>query len=432
MISPARRPVNASFRSVRRALRAGSPVVVDVPDPVRQLLLRRYLEVSIRNGRLGVVTLALLLFGLAHEAPLLPRLLAGLALTGVLVVRVALAGRLMRRLDSPAARSTPLHDLLLVIGSTSWSFAPFALDGQISAANLSGVLYSALAVVAVLSVSYHSALPATVVLITASFVPLVLFMALQGTLLSGVLAAATAMCVATLLARVFTGHSTLLRAFAAEQANAQLVRQLQGDGQRLQSENALLDSSLRDARHAASRDPLTGLFNRRHLDAYAAPLAEAVRARAEDVALCIVDIDHFKRINDAHGHGVGDEVLRAIANLLGTRLRDGDCLARIGGEEFIAVLRRCDIGRGHRVAEALRLIVSGVEIETEAGAVGATVSVGVAQWGADETFDAALRRADRALYQAKRAGRDRVGVDAADALRLTAATLDINRPGSLH
>ncbi len=424
--------MNASFRSVRRALRAGSPVVVDVPDPVRQLLLRRYLEVSIRNGRLGVVTLALLLFGLAHEAPLLPRLLAGLALTGVLVLRVALAGRLMRRLDSPAARSTPLHDLLLVVGSTSWSFAPFALDGQISAANLSGVLYGALAVVAVLSVSYHSALPATVVLITASFVPLVLFMALQGTLLSGVLAAATAMCVATLLTRVFTGHRTLLRAFAAEQANAQLVRQLQGDGQRLQSENALLGSSLRDARHAASRDPLTGLFNRRHLDAYAAPLAEAVRARSEDVALCIVDIDHFKRINDAHGHGVGDEVLRAIANLLGTRLRDGDCLARIGGEEFIAVLRRCDIGRGHRVAEALRLIVSGVEIETEAGAVGATVSVGVAQWGADETFDAALRRADRALYQAKRAGRDRVGVDAADALRLTAATLDINRPGSLH
>ncbi len=424
--------MKASFQSVRQALRAGSPVIVDVPGGTRQLLLQHYFEASIRNGRLGVISLGLLLLALAHEAPLVPRLVAGVGLSALLMLRVALAERLLRRLDAPGARSSRLHDALLVIGSTSWSFAPFLLQGHVSAPNLAGVLYVALTVIAVLSVSYHSALPATVVLITTSVVPLLVFIGLQGTLLAGVLGLATVMGVGALLTRVLAGHGTLLRALAAERENALLVRELQGDGQRLERENEQLGSSLRDARQAASRDPLTGLFNRRHLDAFAAPLADAVRARTEDVALCIVDIDHFQRVNDAHGHGVGDEVLRAIAHLLGTRLRDGDCLARLGGEEFVAVLRRCDIGRGHCVAEALRLIVAGVEIETEAGPVGATVSVGVAQWAVDESFEAALRRADRALYQAKRGGRDRVEVDAADALRLSATALEATLPGSLH
>jgi diguanylate cyclase (GGDEF)-like protein len=424
--------VNDSFRSVRRALRARSPVVVDVPVPVRQLLLRRYVEVSIRNGRLGVISLGLLLFGLAHEVPLMARLVAGAVLSVVLVLRVALAERMVRGLDSPNPPSTLAHDLLLLAASTSWSFAPFVLQGHVSPPNLAGVLYGALAVIAVLSVSYHSALPATVVLITASVVPLVTFMALQRTLTSGVLAVTTAICVGALLTRVLAGHRTLLRALAAEQANAQLVRKLQGDGRRLEHENAQLGHSLRDARLAASRDPLTGLYNRRHLEAFAAPLADTVRRRVEEVALCVVDIDHFKRINDAHGHAVGDEVLQAVADLLGSRLREADCLARLGGEEFVAVLRRCDIGRGQRVAEALRLIVGGVEIETHAGPVGATVSIGVAQWAVDETFESALRRADRALYQAKRAGRDRVEVDTADAMRLSVAAIERTRPGALH
>ncbi|CAN5917916.1 hypothetical protein BH11PSE8_BH11PSE8_25950 [soil metagenome] len=91
------------------------------------------------------------------------------------------------------------------------------------------------------------------------------------------------------------------------------------------------------------------------------PPAETVRMHREDITVCIVDFDHFERINDHHGHPVGDELLQAVSELLGTCLRDGECPARYGGEEFVIVLRRCDVNRARRVAESLCHTVAGVE-----------------------------------------------------------------------
>jgi diguanylate cyclase len=145
----------------------------------------------------------------------------------------------------------------------------------------------------------------------------------------------------------------------------------------------------------------------------------------------MIDVDHFKQVNDRYGHPVGDDVLRAVGALLGARLRDGDCLARIGGEEFMAVLRDCDVGRGRRVAESLRHNVAASHIRTGAGDVPITVSLGVAQWAAGESFDEVVERADRALYEAKNGGRDRVEIDRADAMRLTSG-FDFLPSGPLH
>ena len=421
------------LRALWSAWRERSPVVVNVPADTRRVLLHNYLEMSMRNGRLSMISFALLLFGLAYEAPLAPRLAAWALLGAMLAVRVWLVRRMAVRLAGPDPRSDPWYDVLLLISSSFWGAAPILLQGVISPMNLFAVMYAAFVAVALLSAAYVSALPAGVILVTFSVVPLVTLMAMQGTLVYGALAIGTLICTVSLLQRVGNGHSALLQALAAERENAALVKELEGYRRELENENAALGHSLRDASQAASHDPLTGLFNRRHLTAFVQPLAALVLERSEEVTLLIVDIDHFKRVNDVHGHPIGDQVLRAVAQLLGMRLRDDDCLARYGGEEFVVVLRRCGVQRGLRVAEALRHNVASTEIDTDNGIVPVTVSIGVAQWGAGEQLAQVIQRADRTLYRAKQAGRDRVEVDADDVLRqIYAASGDSTRPGPLH
>jgi diguanylate cyclase (GGDEF)-like protein len=234
-------------------------------------------------------------------------------------------------------------------------------------------------------------------------------------------------------ARLRVSHRTLLDALGAQRENAALVQELEGYRRTLEHENAVLGDSLRDASQAANHDALTGLFNRRYLSAFARSLATLVLEEREPVTVLIVDIDHFKRVNDTHGHPVGDEVLRAVAQLLGAQLRDLDCLARYGGEEFAVVLRRCDVNRGRRIAEALRHNVASAEIDTANGTVSITVSIGIAQWGPGEQLEEVVQRADRTLYRAKQAGRDRVEVDAQDALNhLYVASGDSTLSGQLH
>ena len=419
------------LRSVWAAWRQASPVVLDVPADIRYRLLQRYVDMSLRNGRLGVLSFALMLFGVAYEAPLGPRLVALFALWGILLVRGWLSRRLLERMDLSDPRSDPLHDLLVIAASLCWGLAPYALEGVIAPFNLYAVIYGAFIALAVLSVSYLSAYPASVMFVLVSVSPLVFFMFLQGTREFIVMAVATTMCGFALVARLKVAHTTLLQALAAERENALLVEELQTYRRALETENASLGTSLRDASHAATHDPLTGLFNRRHLVSVVYPLAELVQGKREEVTVCMVDVDRFKRVNDSHGHPVGDEVLRSVAGLLGTRLRDGDCLARYGGEEFLVILRRCHISRGRRVAEALRHNVAHAQIVTHAGAVPVTVSLGVAQWAADESFDELVQRADRALFDAKQSGRDRVEVHTADQGRLLTQPPDSTVPGAL-
>jgi diguanylate cyclase (GGDEF)-like protein len=419
-------------QSVVAALRQCSPVVLDVSDDVRHHLLRRYIDVSVRNGRLAFVSYALLMLGVAYEAPPWPRL-AALALLGTItLLRARLAARLLAQMDPSQPRSDVRHDLLVIAAMGVWAATPFLLEPVIAAASLAVVIYAEVIMLAVLAVSFIPALPASALATLLTVGPLVAFLLHQGTLVAGMMALGTLMFAAALQSRVRAAHRTLLQALAAERDNALLVKELEGYRRRLETENAALGSSLRDASFAASRDALTGLYNRRHLAELAKPLAGAVGEQGEAVTVCVVDVDRFKRINDHHGHAVGDVVLREVARLLGTRLRDGDCLARYGGEEFVIVLRRCDVNRGRRVAEALRHNVASAEIDTAAGVQPVTVSVGVAQWGGGEDLDAVIRRADAALYGAKRGGRDRVEVDARDALNLMHLGNDTTITGPLH
>jgi diguanylate cyclase (GGDEF)-like protein len=157
----------------------------------------------------------------------------------------------------------------------------------------------------------------------------------------------------------------------------------------------------------AITDPLTGAYNRRHLQTQLEQLvAPTDPTRPADVLLAM-DVDHFKQVNDRHGHDVGDEVLRRLVATVSTRKRRGDLLFRTGGEEFMLLLPRVTHEAAVTIAESLRQLLAQAELlpgET------ITVSIGVATLRAGQTPQAWIKRADQALYQAKRSGRNRVVV----------------------
>jgi two-component system cell cycle response regulator len=159
----------------------------------------------------------------------------------------------------------------------------------------------------------------------------------------------------------------------------------------------------------ALRDPLTGLPNRRAFEE--ALRREVARARRSGVPLAIaaLDVDHFKRVNDAHGHAAGDAVLAAVAARAAAALRAGDLLARVGGEEFTALLPGAGLDDAAEVAGRVRAAIAAAPIEAAGRSLAVTISLGCAALEpADQDGAALLARADDRLYQAKRAGRDRV------------------------
>ncbi|WP_158206783.1 sensor domain-containing diguanylate cyclase [Pseudoduganella flava] len=156
-------------------------------------------------------------------------------------------------------------------------------------------------------------------------------------------------------------------------------------------------------------DSLTGLFNRRYFMESAERMLGTARRHGEPLALMVVDADHFKRINDEHGHPAGDEVLRVLARVLLEETRDGDVVARYGGEEFIVALPRTGETAALAVAERMRERIVLQKVVVPGGTLSVTVSIGVAvaPRGAAHVEEL-IRRADAALYEAKRAGRNRV------------------------
>lgn len=159
----------------------------------------------------------------------------------------------------------------------------------------------------------------------------------------------------------------------------------------------------------ATTDGLTGVMNRRcFLERFAEELLRTHRFRTGG-ALLMCDIDHFKGINDRHGHAAGDAVLKEFAAVAGATLRSIDLFGRMGGEEFAAFLPGCDLADAVRTAERLRCHVAAAAVCVGETRVALTVSVGVARvTAADEYPESALIRADRALYRAKAGGRNRV------------------------
>ena len=168
-----------------------------------------------------------------------------------------------------------------------------------------------------------------------------------------------------------------------------------------------------ELRLRAQTDALTGLPNRRHFFGVGLVAAAAVGSGSV-LSVLLLDIDHFKSINDDFGHPVGDEALRELASRCRGLLRGNDLIARIGGEEFGVLLPEAKPAEAAEIAERLRAGLAGSPVETQAGPVAVTISLGGAVLSAaGETFEAVLKRADAALYEAKRGGRNRVVLAAA-------------------
>lgn len=160
----------------------------------------------------------------------------------------------------------------------------------------------------------------------------------------------------------------------------------------------------------AMHDPLTGLLNRRSLiQEMNREYGRVLRCENYPVGLLMLDIDHFKRVNDTYGHAVGDEVLKVFARRILEQLRENDIVGRLGGEEFAILLPNTSHEGAIRVGEKVRQAVAQLEVVREETCVKITTSVGVAQLDpADSRPDGALIQADQALYQAKKDGRNRV------------------------
>lgn len=191
---------------------------------------------------------------------------------------------------------------------------------------------------------------------------------------------------------------------------------------RRKSQNDTLRANIQSGLEAAVTDPLTGLHNRRYALPHLAHLAEKSAAEGRDFATMILDIDHFKRINDTFGHAAGDAVLVGVAKRLRGKLRPTDMIARIGGEEFLVAMPNTSLEQARQMAERLRLAIENQTFDgagqgrkpvlQDARNIHVTMSIGVAMGGADcrsaEGIDALFDRADAALYQAKSDGRNMV------------------------
>lgn len=168
----------------------------------------------------------------------------------------------------------------------------------------------------------------------------------------------------------------------------------------------------------AKTDELTGILNRREFCRRAEVELERARRYSGPVSVAIIDIDHFKQINDRYGHAAGDEVLRLFAERIATILRPTDIFGRLGGEEFAIVLGHTDIDSARVVADRVQVAIGGSYLLGERKEkVELTISIGVAAvWPTDSSIARTLDRADRAMYSAKSAGRNRVAVFSGDAL----------------
>lgn len=165
-----------------------------------------------------------------------------------------------------------------------------------------------------------------------------------------------------------------------------------------------------ELRRIAASDPLTGLPNRRRLMERGADEARRAHRYRRPLAALVVDLDHFKAINDAFGHAAGDAALIEAATVCRDALRDVDMFARLGGEEFVALLPETGSTEAAAAAERLRAAISQTSLDAAAPGRRLTASVGVACLRDDESFDFLLARADEAMYRAKKAGRNQVCV----------------------
>jgi diguanylate cyclase len=189
-------------------------------------------------------------------------------------------------------------------------------------------------------------------------------------------------------------------------ANVGLTRQLQTSLQEVES----LTSRLEQVQAESIKDPLTGLFNRRGFEQAVAHLLERGEGLQGSVLL-LADVDNFKRVNDSHGHLLGDQVLCVVADVLRARTKGSDIATRLGGDEFAVLLPSTPLQGALTLAEQIRVALSRrrwTRADSNVSVENVTLTIGIAHSAAPEALDGLLKRADAALYEGKRAGRNRV------------------------
>jgi two-component system cell cycle response regulator len=187
-----------------------------------------------------------------------------------------------------------------------------------------------------------------------------------------------------------------------------LIRTQVREEGKLRAMTASLSARSESMEHAALTDSLTGMQNRRYFDDALREYLEEFKRIGKPIGLLILDLDHFKSVNDSHGHDVGDEVLRVVAGCLREFTRYHDVVARLGGEEFAVVAPNMDNDMLIKLAERIRRAIASLTVQTGNVRLRVTTSVGLAVWDGKESADDFFRRADRMLYEAKRLGRNRV------------------------
>jgi diguanylate cyclase len=191
-----------------------------------------------------------------------------------------------------------------------------------------------------------------------------------------------------------------------EERNQRQHKQMQVLGAQVRS----LGDELESARREGETDPLTRISNRKAFDEYLARSVEMFKAFGNPMSMLVVDVDHFKTVNDSNGHVTGDEVLRHVANaVVKVFLRKNDFVSRIGGDEFAVILRETNAADARTLAERVLGRIRALRVPTSTEeTIAVTVSIGLAEITDDDDEKAWLDRADRCLYAAKEAGRDRV------------------------
>jgi diguanylate cyclase (GGDEF)-like protein/PAS domain S-box-containing protein len=175
--------------------------------------------------------------------------------------------------------------------------------------------------------------------------------------------------------------------------------------------NSTVRAQLRELRHSARTDELTGVGNRQYLEARLRGLVAEYEKLQGGGSVLFIDIDHFKQVNDTFGHDVGDRVLRMVAATLKNNLRQTDALGRWGGEEFLAIIN--DMAPSETltaVCEKLRSLTESSRLDWDDGSVSVTISIGATGLLPNDTLESVVRRADELMYQSKNAGRNRVTV----------------------
>ncbi|ACK66075.1 response regulator receiver modulated diguanylate cyclase [Rippkaea orientalis PCC 8801] len=176
----------------------------------------------------------------------------------------------------------------------------------------------------------------------------------------------------------------------------------------LKSAQDRLKKALADIKTLATTDPLTGVFNRRFFLEFAQKEISRVHRYDYSLSTLMLDVDHFKQINDTYGHNIGDEVLKFLTQVLLKIIRKADCLARLGGEEFAILLPQTPLEGAEELARRILQVLRKSELNLAGKIIRLTLSIGVSSYQVSEdTIEESLKRADRALFAAKNQGRDR-------------------------